>query len=538
MSIDPKGWTPDRVRQHLQNAVYLEMWTIPLYLTAAYSIAAPVSPSTSRPGFAPVPSKPDGSPDFGRFDQQDYNQYAFNSVLSVAIQEMLHVELAANLRNAVRPRKDVDPSRPWVRFSGDQAPSYDSLPPCLKAPLPPGVELKLGPMDLNQARLFQWIEEERDEPGDPREYRQQYISIGAFYTSLQYGAEACWPELYPPHGLGPAPTADELLQKDDWAAAAKAFESGFLRYFFFGPDMGTHANVVAAADRYPFSIQIYGAPGDALVRAEAALTAIKVQGEGAGSGEVPPKFVPSSGNPIEIALDRISHWQRFTEIVALVRDGRIQLIDERPDPILEDLQQALYESFSSFLVGLDRMFATPQGSLDDDAMEGLGNRTLDVWQHGGTPEYRWSDPGSAYDPTHARDLHACQGLNMCAGKGANDTGTQPGDGDCATAWFHTCGGTNMCAGQGGCGYAGNDPQGDWQPNFNSALGNGGCGAPIPQAQVFSSSAPANLRCQDVWAYARQLMREKVPGFPTDDPPANALRKVLSPTSTKARCQGS
>jgi Ferritin-like len=108
---DPKGWTADRVRQHLRNAVELEMWTVPLYLTAAYSIAAPVDPSTSRPEFAPVPAKPDGSPDFSRFNQQDYNQYAFNSVLSVAIQEMLHVELAANILNAVRPRRLLTSSR-------------------------------------------------------------------------------------------------------------------------------------------------------------------------------------------------------------------------------------------------------------------------------------------------------------------------------------------------------------------------------------------------------------------------------------------
>ena len=95
-----KGWTADRVRQHLQNAVYLEMWTVPLYLTAAYSLDAPPA-GTGRPEFAATPTK-HGKPDFGSFTQADYNQYAFNDIFSIAIQEMLHVELAGNLLNDVR----------------------------------------------------------------------------------------------------------------------------------------------------------------------------------------------------------------------------------------------------------------------------------------------------------------------------------------------------------------------------------------------------------------------------------------------------
>lgn len=48
MSDDKKGWTPKHVRKHLKNAVYLEMWTIPLYLTAAYSIKVPLNPNTTE----------------------------------------------------------------------------------------------------------------------------------------------------------------------------------------------------------------------------------------------------------------------------------------------------------------------------------------------------------------------------------------------------------------------------------------------------------------------------------------------------------
>ncbi|MDQ3812809.1 MAG: ferritin-like protein, partial [Armatimonadota bacterium] len=323
-----KGWTPERVRQHLQNALYVEMWTIPLYLTAAYSIKVPLNPNMSRPEFAPVPTKEDGTPDFARFSQKDYNQFAFNSVLSVAIQEMLHAELAANLINAVS-----DGQTP--QFTGEYAPHYQSAPKCLKkARLPEGVQLRLGPLDENQARLFQWIEHEDPLPsGDPEAYAPAYSSIGDFYTSLSFGMKVCWPELYPPKGLGPAPTADQLRQKDDWGSMATAalqnrsLKSGFLQYFLFGHDLGTAANATASdalaeAGQYGFSIKIYGSFLEGWTRAEAAMTAIRVQGEGAGAGQdIPTKFRPTEGDEIEIVLDRISHWQRFTEILRLVQAG-------------------------------------------------------------------------------------------------------------------------------------------------------------------------------------------------------------------------
>src|SRR5882724_12574857 len=202
-----KGWTPQRVRHHLQNAVYLELWTVPLYLTAAYSIQVPIDSTTHRPEIVNLdnlPKNPDGSFDFDAFSQDQCNQYAFDSVLSVAIQEMLHLELAANIANAVRPAQTITPDNTWVRFTdgaaGNWAPHYDVPPSCLDAPLPDGVVLELGPLNENQIRLFQWIEEERPPVGDPQAYSPQYNSISNLYTALGFGLWACWSELYPPQG--------------------------------------------------------------------------------------------------------------------------------------------------------------------------------------------------------------------------------------------------------------------------------------------------------------------------------------------------
>lgn len=494
--IDPKGWTAERVREHLANAVYLEMWTIPLYLTAAYSVKAPVNPSTHRPEIA----APSGNA----------SQKAFNDILSVVIQEMLHVELAANILNAVRTTADATP----VKFTGEAAPDFSSGPACIDpSSIPSGITIGLGPANENQTDLFIWVETDRPEPGDPEAWRPQYESIGDFYTALEYGVRACWSDLYPPQGLGPAPTAEQLRQKADWGEVAQRNKSGFMEHF------ETLGGDPTAAESYSFSIQIYGTPADALTRAEAAMKAIALQGEGAGADhEVPPPFVPSAGPPIEIALDRESHLERFLNLKKLLGDIAVHSTDSSSsDPSM--FQRALNQSYSSFLESLETAFGS-QDPVGLEAMRGLGNRTLQVWQNGGTPAYTWEDPSSAYDPTGARELHACQGLNTCAGKGVNGSGTTKGDGDCATAWYHTCGQANMCKGQGGCGYPTDKNNPD--PNQNSAKGNGGCGTPIPDGQVFHGGTYDG---KSVWAYARKKMglSDTMEGAP------NKIRKALTPT---------
>jgi hypothetical protein len=565
MSDDKKGWTPVLVRQQLQSAVYLELWTIPMYLTAAYSIKAPVNEKTHRPEIVDQPDLPknaDGSYNFKKFTSAQANQYAFNSILSVAIQEMLHLELAANVLNAVRPEIDypsqmISSTNPWVRCTGQYAPSYSQAPPSITPNLPAGVTLELGPFDENQVRLFQWIEH-KDEPSirpDPQAYSASYPSIGDFYTALSYGLAVWWPDLYPPkYCSSDAPTADELLQHDDWGESfVKAVRRGAFPNFL-GLDPSIAGKLAAAealagaemAGDYPFSITVYGWPVDAWSKAYTAIKAISAQGEGAGTGdEVPPVYRPTTGEKIEIFLDSMSHYERFTQLLQLVGKVETYSVQSKPGKYADFYQDALNQSYSSFLMSVESAFASTYG-VGIAAMKGLGNRTLEVWTSGLQPQFQWIDPGPYVDPKRTKQYHACQGLNMCKGLGAGGTGTKPGDGNCATAYYHACGQTNICAGQGGCGYAGDplnpsDPD-NWKPNYNSCQGLGGCGAPIPYGQLFNGDstsppvapgvpygpAPAPYSC--VWTYARQLMREKVKGFPKSDPAPNDLRKSLSPTT--------
>lgn len=546
VTLPRKGWTPARVREHLQNAVYLEMWTVPLYLTGAYSLDTPVSKKTHRPEFASVPTTKDGKPDFAKFDQKDYNQYAFNNILSVAIQEMLHVELAANLLNAVRPKEDESP----VTFTGKgrdpkpprSAPQYDAVPACLAdAKLPRGVKLKIGGFDENAARLFQWIETDVKLPPkyDVEAWHASYTSIGHFYTSLKYGMKACWEDLYPKGGRDSDP-----FQRDDWETAAKMAQGGrMLKAIFMQPTQteskgGSSSKLLQQVSYKDFSIKIYGSPDEALVRAEAAMTAITVQGEGAGgSQEIPKKFQPT-GDPeddIEIGLDRVSHYERFTELVGLVKDKKFSYVQpvSSPDPAL--YAAVLNQSFSSFLMSLNDAFSA-KGNMSIGAMAGLGNRTLQAWENNvaGKDMYQWESPDKYNDPTGKKGYHACQGLDP-ASKGANATCALMSDGKTASAFYHTCATTNMCKGQGGCGLAVTQDlktPPNWMPAQNECKGQGGCGVPIPDAQVFNADpspqqgglAPADLQNKNVWEHAREVLKYTTAMQPSGE------RQSLTPTS--------
>lgn len=148
-------WTLADLQEHLQYAIDLELWTIPYYLTALYSIKS------------------------GSAEAQQL-------VRTVANQEMLHMQLAANLANAYGCEVCVSP------------PVYDGTVPHLDFSLDKPDPTRfykdyspyLGPFD--QARLdMMCLIEYPDWSGhvilDPD--AEEYGSIGDFYHSVAVGAE-------------------------------------------------------------------------------------------------------------------------------------------------------------------------------------------------------------------------------------------------------------------------------------------------------------------------------------------------------------
>jgi hypothetical protein len=530
---DPNLWTPELVRDFCASAPRLEMWTIPLYLCVAYSIKnVQTDPKTGLPTFSPVdyPVAKDGEPIYSWFkDKPDQaSQFAFNSILSVAIQEMLHVELSANLCNAISGVVD------FTGTDGSLAPIYDAdHVPCVEVPPDLRKLVKLGPLNKDAIELLKWIEHplppNPDPPLNPNP-ETKYRSIGEFYYALQHGIETQWANLYPQTG---DPQPDDLKQKDD-------FQQRLNKLY-------QKLKLLLRAD-YSFSVEIYGQSADAEKKADSAIEAIVDQGEGTSSDshkQVNPAFVPTGDPAVEVSLDKWTHWERFDQISKVMDEVAIETYEviDNPTPAQKTLQDALKRvlelTMSSFLDSLNQGFGS-KDALDLDSMAGIGNRIVEVWQAGALPDFTYV----VYEPPQYP--HACQGLNACAGQGVGGSGTVAGDGYCATAWYHSCGQTNKCKGQGGCGYAVDRQHPDdfdvnWLPNENQCNAKGGCGAPIPVLQKFNTQTkyppiapekyPDGDPCggADVWDRARKLLAEKV-GHELPAVTPNELRTALKPTA--------
>ncbi len=109
------------------------------------------------------------------------------------------------------------------------------------------------------------------------------------------------------------------------------------------------------------------------------------------------------------------------------------------------------------------------------------------------------------------ELHACMGLNQCAGQdrygktgpNGDDPNACAGQGYCATTADHTCHTKNNCANQGGCGLYGWGPDMD-HPGVNECRSMGSCATPI-NAERFTTSG-AN-KGQSVWVRAREVFEK-------------------------------
>src|SRR5678816_3848708 len=127
---DPLYWEKSDLHHHLQHALDLELWTIPLYLTALYSIK-----------------------DLHRKPHSEYPDAA-KLIFSVVIQEMLHLELVCNISNALGfspsfypPCYDEKKGIPFIH------PTKDCLPPALT-----GYEVIPQALNQHSLRLFCAIE--------------------------------------------------------------------------------------------------------------------------------------------------------------------------------------------------------------------------------------------------------------------------------------------------------------------------------------------------------------------------------------------
>src|SRR5258708_11713267 len=178
----PHTWNKTDLHHHLQHALELELWTVPLYLTALYSIK----------GLKGI--KPHDYPDAAKL------------MYSVVVQEMLHIELVCNLSNALGwspqfqvPNYDELKSIPFIH------PAKEYLPHMLQ-----GYTIKPQALSENSLKLFCAIElphptltlpSPNHTFNDGRgkgegEKEKSYSSIADLYEALKMGITALWDECY------------------------------------------------------------------------------------------------------------------------------------------------------------------------------------------------------------------------------------------------------------------------------------------------------------------------------------------------------
>ena len=155
VSQTPK-WTTEALHTHLQSAVDLELWTIPFYLTAMYSI-------------------------------KDPSHEAYQLIQSVVYEEMLHTQLACNLANAY----GCVPTFEAPTYVGRRVPHL-----CFRLDEPNPTEIyrphsaELGPLDalrINTMCLIEYPEWDTERTPDLRPKTEDYGSIGELYAALRVG---------------------------------------------------------------------------------------------------------------------------------------------------------------------------------------------------------------------------------------------------------------------------------------------------------------------------------------------------------------
>lgn len=516
---------------HLNAICAVEFYTIPLYLTATYSFSVAAGNSTT-----PL-SATDSTPLFWWMQQKS---------LSVAVQEMYHLQCASNIANAAGFHPNLDPSvfdwsGPVPHLPNVKGTGFDNLPNVLDVLI--GIETPI-------------------EGGfPPPNVQVVYDSISALYHAtltlldIVVAADGLLPLQPGPVLSGGSPQAP-LVAPDQMYYLT--FQS---RYQY---------TVVKCADDIAHLANAVSFQGEgAGVVADFAskfpnLAKVLQAGDDGSNGEVPAQYQPKAGSRFA-RWDNVSHYERFVALKAMMTSAGYEAAaaqlpagrsvfnrtgaadPDRPAWVADAaaLQNCINLAYSRTLDIINNGM-TVGGPLDTAnsgssytftvVMTSFKYLIPQLWQWGQVPTfsyvagvtddqlqaafdqadplclYHWDKVTQQIREEQPDDMNVCQGLNSCQGLGWGGLGTQAGDGACATADIHTCSGGNSCRHRGGCGYtvSGSPIEDQWVPGWNSCKGLGGCQVPISTQQKFSSPAPQGSKVQPgdgVWDEARKLLQK-------------------------------
>ena len=327
---DPARWNRHDLHQHLQHAVDVEFWTIPLYLTALYSIQ----------GLKEL--KPSEYPDAAKLVQ------------SVAIQEMLHLELIGNVCNALGHAPRFHPPRyrdahaiPFIH------PRQDALPKHLH-----GYRCALGALDEDTLKLFCAIELPHASVETRWEEEKSYASIAMMYGALMEGVALQWDECY----VGSERNTRQKTAFNDYQARS-----------------GQHHGFSQAVDSLDDALR--------------AIDAIVEQGEGSTSTQVPVEFrppVPEPGKEFDPGWFRgdLSHYHKFSLLLHhREKLPEVHAVVSGADSAAAQAElQARYRRLLSELNASFRADGPEMPPSFWDTMFGLTGALIAVWESGACPD--------------------------------------------------------------------------------------------------------------------------------------------------------
>ncbi|WP_286912634.1 ferritin-like domain-containing protein [Flavobacterium sp. UBA4197] len=154
---DNPSWNIKHLHEHLQYAADLELWTIPFYMSAMYSVI-------------------------------DRTSDSFQLIQSIVNQEMLHLQSAANIANAYGYSPKITPPV----YTGQAIPHLDfnlDVPNPTSEYLPYSAEI--GPLDISRINAMCLVEyPDWDSSSKPslKQNVKEYANIADFYKALEYGA--------------------------------------------------------------------------------------------------------------------------------------------------------------------------------------------------------------------------------------------------------------------------------------------------------------------------------------------------------------
>lgn len=340
-TVTTQTWTKELIQEHAQVAVAVELYTLPFYLTALTSI-------------------------------KDSKDPIYKAILSVCIEEMLHLELAANLCLAL----DTKP-----HFT---IPQYGTILKYLKPddPLTKHYKLlraKLGPLNEKTLQTMLDIEtptELETAPGDlsqrPTTPNYPYNTLGEMYDALLYGIEM----------IG--------ANKFKWDTSKQ-------QMLF-----------TTASSNYQDSSTTISQKISNLLEAQDAIGLINAQGEGSTSTtkltppykeadfSVPTKYQISGDADDPNSLGQYSHFGRFLWIYNQIHNNNNGVYPEtypihRPNERAA-IKQAAYNNilmvnFANLIDDMNKAWNTGEGDIFSNMTVLIDNAT-NCWKNGAIP--MWS----------------------------------------------------------------------------------------------------------------------------------------------------